>query len=266
MDGVINLGPVALAADRLLAVTLLLAFVLIMDRIMSRAGERAVPVTGTAIVTGIVAARITYVVTHRDSFANDWWSTLAIWQGGFSAWAGLTVAAIVLIWRMRPVSAMRKGLAALALFSTAWFAGSMLIEPKPRPLPELPELVRLDGSIVTAEALAGRPFVLNLWATWCPPCRRELPMLAEIAEDTEIPILLVNQGEEPQRVYDFLLANQISPAAIVLDRPSQMMRSLESAALPTTLFVDRRGRVVATHFGEISRAALMAQITELKGV
>src|SRR3546814_8005704 len=93
MNGVVNLGPLALATDRLLAVALLIGFLFAMDRILAREGKNAVPATGLAIVGGLIAARIAYIFHHRDAIAYDWWSPFAVWQGGFSAWAGLAVAA-----------------------------------------------------------------------------------------------------------------------------------------------------------------------------
>ena len=265
MEGVVNFGPLALATDRLLAVALLIGFVFAMDRILAREGENAVPTTGLAIVGGLIAARLAYVVEHREAFAYDWWSSLAFWQGGFSAWPGLIVAAAILAWRMRPLAAMGKGLATVAVFGAAWFVASATLRPDPRPLPDLPQLTRFGGTTVTSDDLAGKPFVINLWATWCPPCRRELPMLADMAASSDIPILLVNQGEEPRAIQDYLLANRVSPAAVVLDRRSAMIGALQNTALPTTLFVDASGNVVATHVGEISRAAMTAQLKRLEG-
>src|SRR3546814_20978773 len=93
MNGVVNLGPLALATDRLLAVALLIGFLFAMDRILAREGKNAVPATGLAIVGGLIAARIAYIFQHRDAFAYDWWSAFAVGQGGFSAWAGRAVAA-----------------------------------------------------------------------------------------------------------------------------------------------------------------------------
>src|SRR3546814_11946076 len=81
----------------------------------------------------------------------------------------------------------------------------------------VPQLARLSGAPLMPENLAGRPFVVNLWATWCPPCRRELPMLADVAANSDIPILLANQGENRQAVADYLLAGGISPRSVVLD-------------------------------------------------
>lgn len=265
MDGIVNLGPLAFATDRLLAVALLVGFVFAMDRIAAQASGRVRPATGLAILVGLVAARVAFVFTYRDLFARDWASAFAFWQGGFNAWAGFLAAAVVLIWKARPAAVMHRSLAALALFGAAWFAGSALLQQEPRPLPDLPSLARLDGRQVTIDELADGPVVINLWATWCPPCRRELPMLAEAAEDSDIPILLINQGEDGELVRNYLLANGVPGSAVLLDPPASATRALGNAALPTTLFIDASGQLVATHVGEISRAALAAQINDLEG-
>ena len=265
MDGIVTLGPVAFAADRLLAVVLIAGFVFAMDWVATRSETSVTRVTGLVLVTGIIAARLAYVIVHRDAFAKDWWSAFAFWQGGFVAWAGFLAAAAVIGWRMRPRAAAMRALALLALLGISWFAGAAILAPEARPLPDLPPLVRLDGSAIAPEALAGSPVVINLWATWCPPCRRELPMLVAEAEATNVPVLLVNQGESPDIVRDYLAANNIESSAIALDRQSALSARLDAAALPTTLFVNASGDVVETHVGEISRAALVARIAEFEG-
>src|SRR3546814_14619682 len=76
----------------------------------------------------------------------DWWSVFAVWQGGFSAWVGLAVAAAILAWRMRPLPAMGKGLAPVVIFGAVWFTATALLRPDPRPLPDLPQMARLRGA------------------------------------------------------------------------------------------------------------------------
>src|SRR3546814_8578316 len=78
MNGAVNLGPLALATDRLLAVALLIGFLFAVDRILARESEDAVPATGLAVVGGLIAARIAYILQHRDAFAYDWWSDFAV--------------------------------------------------------------------------------------------------------------------------------------------------------------------------------------------
>src|SRR3546814_6400874 len=117
--------------------------------------EDAVPATGLAVVGGLIAARIAYILRHRDAFAYDWWSFFAVWQGGFSAWVGLAVAAAILAWRMRPLPAMGKWLATVVIFGAVWFTATALLRPDPRPLPDLPQLARLSGAPLMPENLAG---------------------------------------------------------------------------------------------------------------
>lgn len=264
MNGMVRLGPLAFAADRLLAVALILAFIIALDRITARAGNGSAPVTGLAIVAGIVAARLAYVAAHFEAYSHDWGSVLAVWQGGFLASAGLLAAAAVIAWRMRPRRAMAEALGALAVAAGCWFVGSALLKPDPLPLPELPTLTRLDGATLELGDFRDQPHVINLWATWCPPCRRELPMLAEVASETPVPILLVNQGEPADVVRAYLDERRVAAEAVVLDPRSNLSRLLEGEGLPTTLFVDAQGRVVETHVGEISRAALLAEIAGLE--
>ncbi|MBD3728093.1 MAG: TlpA family protein disulfide reductase [Sphingomonadales bacterium] len=263
MDGVVQLGPLALATDRLLAVGLIFLFVLAMDRIALRAGKDATRASGLALAAGVIVARAAYVVQHWAAFAQDWGSALAIWQGGFLAWAGLLAAAMVIAWRMRPPRAMLQAVAVLLMLGATWYAGSALLRPAPRPMSALPVLARLDGTVADRQSLAAKPYVLNLWATWCPPCRRELPMLADAAEKSDIPILLVNQGESAAQVAEYLRKNGVDGAAVVLDPAAALSAATGGKALPTTIFVDARGMIVATHVGELSRAMLESELAAL---
>lgn len=265
MDGVVQLGPLALASDRLLAVVLILVFIVAMDRIAARAGKDATRVSGLALIGGIVVARLSYVVVHFEAFVQELWSVFAFWQGGFLVWPGILAAAAVIAWRMRPSKAMAKGLMALAAISCAWFITSAAIRPDPSPMPQLPPLVSVDGKRFDAKELTGKPYIVNLWATWCPPCRRELPMLADAASNSDVPILLVNQGEEGATVKDYLRQTGVASDAVLIDASSSLSRSLENGGLPVTLFIDEAGNVIETHLGEISRAALSAQTAEIEG-
>lgn len=265
MDGVVQLGPLVIASDRLLAVTLILVFIIAMDRIAARTGEDATRVSGLALVGGIVVARFAFVAANFDVFSRDWWSVLALWQGGFLAWPGFLAAAGIIAWRIRPLAAMAGGQVALAAIGAVWFIASAVIQPDPKPMPQLPRLALVDGTAFAAEQLVGEPYVVNLWATWCPPCQRELPMLADAASVADVPILLVNQGESHATVRDYLQRNDVAPDAVLIDASATLSQSLENGGLPVTLFVDGSGNVVETHLGEISRAALLAQIAEIEG-
>ncbi|MEW9856427.1 prolipoprotein diacylglyceryl transferase family protein [Novosphingobium sp. M1R2S20] len=264
MNEVVQLGPLALASDRLLAVGLIMGFVMALERIMARTRGDYAGVAALAVGAGIVAARLVYVAQHHDAYASDPYSILAVWQGGFSAPAGLLAAAIVIAWRLRPRRAMGQALGALAVAGVLWFTGSALLRPEPRPLPGLPPMTMIDGRPFDMENMAGRPMVINLWATWCPPCRRELPMLADIASSSTVPVILVNQGEPAEVVRNHMLGRGIPTDAILLDSGADLAQRVAAGGLPTTLFVDGQGRIVETHVGEISRAGLLTGISELE--
>jgi len=252
------------AADRLLAVGLVLAFVFAVGKIGERTGRDTARVALWSLVAGIAAARIVYVLSHLEAFSQEWMSAFALWQGGFDPWAGIAATAAVLVATLGFNRTSRFSLMALAALALAWAGGTLVMAPRTHSLPAMPALTTLDGAHLEPRTLAGRPYVVNLWATWCPPCRRELPMLAEVAARSKLPILLVNQGETADKVKRYLDESDVPGANVAMDQGAELMRRIEGGAVPMTLFINARGEVVETHMGEISRAALLDQIEQLQ--
>lgn len=253
----------AIPSDRLAALLAMVAFVSIASWAASRAG-RQVPAMAAAVV-GVVAARAVYVGQHLASYRQDPWSSLAIWQGGLTTWAGVAAAGIVLViagksWRERWPS-----LAVLAMTFAVWSAAAAYLrEREMRPMPADVVLTTLDGRSMAVDRLRGRPFVINLWASWCGPCRREMPMLAAAAKArSDVPILFVNQGEAPDVVRAFLAREGLDVPNVLLDPDQRAGRMLASGILPTTLFFSRGGVVRERQAGEISRAGLDDAIDDL---
>ena len=107
----ISLGPLALAADRLLAVALIWLFLAGGSLIAARGDMRAATASWIAVIAGLLVARTAYVVRHADVYAPEPWSILAVWQGGFLPWAGIAAAGVaVAVWlrRSRAVSAITR--------------------------------------------------------------------------------------------------------------------------------------------------------------
>lgn len=99
--------------------------------------------------------------------------------------------------------------------------------------------------------------VVNLWATWCPPCRREMPMLAAAQQEyDEVTFVFVNQGEGRGEIKGYLDQNGLALDNVLLDTRGALGQTVGSMALPTTLFYDANGRLADTHLGELSRATL----------
>lgn len=112
----------------------------------------------------------------------------------------------------------------------------------------------LDGQNLNLEAFRGQPVILNFWATWCGPCRVEMPALQAAYEGhqaDELVILAVNDQESHQDVADFFseLGLTFTP---LLDQEGEVSRLYHVFNFPTTYFIDEEGRVTAVHRGVLS--------------
>ena len=155
-------------------------------------------------------------------------------------------------------------LAVLAVAGLAWW----LLRPAPtyaRTLPQL-TLERLEGGQLTLSEARGQPVVVNLWATWCPPCRRELPMLAAAAKaNPDVRFYFADQGEAKDLVEKFLAERpELGLQGVLLDGGSQLSNAFGAVGLPVTLFFDASGNHVLSHMGEVSEVDMLNYLTDLK--
>lgn len=261
-DDIVQIGPLAIALDRLVAVVLILVFLMGGDLLARRFASghqkaRAGHAVAIALVAGLAGARAAYIWIHADSFALDPAAAIYVWMGGWSWIAGVLAAGAALIIMLRKTRPLAPVLGLLAALAAAWaiFAGGQAA--RPIQLPADLAMTMAHGPATTAGELRGKPLVLNLWASWCLPCRREMPMLVDAAADeNRARILLVNQGEGPEKVRDFLRAQDLSGRDVALDPQGVLGTLAASQALPTTLFVAADGELRQIHIGEISRVQL----------
>lgn len=213
-----------------------------------------------ALFWGLLSARLGYIAQWWREYSAAPMSMLAIGDGGFSWWVGILAGVAYLWWRTRGRRALRRSLFAGTLAGLAvWFAAGVALEQMQRSAPGLPQLqlTTLDGQPINLAAYKGRPVVLNLWASWCPPCRREMPVF-EQAQKTfpDMAFVMVNQGETAQQAGNFLRRQGLALTDVLLDSSSQAMKAMGSRGLPTTLFFDAQGRLVDSHVGELTMAGL----------
>lgn len=112
----------------------------------------------------------------------------------------------------------------------------------------------LDGTTVRLSDYRGQVVMLNFWATWCPPCRAEMPMLQAASEryqDQGVVILAVNNAEPVSQIQPFVDRLGLR-LPIVLDEEARLQRMFGIMGYPTSVFIDRDGLVFATHLGELS--------------
>lgn len=110
----------------------------------------------------------------------------------------------------------------------------------------------------------GTPVVLNFWATWCPPCRVEMPYFENASRryDGRIAVLGVNQVESPDAVADYATKNGIT-YPLLLDSDMKVNNRFGVVNLPTTLFIDRNGVVREVLVGTINQGVLDDRIEQL---
>lgn len=209
---------------------------------------------------GLIAARLGYIAQWWGEYSAAPRSMLAVGDGGFSWWVGVLVA-LALVWRRtRSTRALRRPvLVGMMVGVLGWFAAGGVLDLLQRSAPPLPDLqlATLDGQPIGLGSYAGRPVVLNLWASWCPPCRREMPVFEQAqAQYPHIAFVMVNQGESAQQARAFLARERLAFNDVLLDHSSETLRAMGSRGLPTTLFFDAHGRLVGTHMGELTMAGL----------
>ena len=157
------------------------------------------------------------------------------------------------------------GLGLLAALPSVRAQGrSMTLLPAVPPAPTL-HLMDADGKSVDLAQYKGRVVLVNFWATWCPPCRKEFPSLGRVRKrfkPSEFEVIAVNVGEDPDTVFSFA---GITDFPVLFDRDSKTMAAWSVRGLPTTFLVDRQGRLAyrATGGREFDDADIVALIRSL---
>jgi len=267
--GALTLGPLVLSLDRAFA-ALGFAVLLLAAEAWARRGRRpeaSAWAWRTAALT-FVGARAGFVLSNLADYAAAPWTALAFWQGGFAPWWGVASGAAYALWAMRRDVTLRRTIPTVGVLALlAWWLPSAVLSPAPAAsgvvIPAV-VLADLGGGQVDLGA-QGLPTVVNVWATWCPPCRRELPLFSAAARATpDVRVLLVNQREGADTVRGYLAAQGLSEAGVLLDRTGEVGARLNVAGLPTTFAFDAEGRLVDLHVGELSAARLRAMIAQLR--
>jgi len=118
------------------------------------------------------------------------------------------------------------------------------------------QLPTLDGQAVSLGDFRGKPVLLNFWATWCGPCRFEMPFIQEIFEkkewsDTGLVILAIDIGENPSEVKEFMENYDLS-FPVLLDTNQDVALEYNIRAIPTTFFIDKDGIIQDIKVGAFS--------------
>lgn len=264
----LNVGPFSVEVA-------LLAMAVVLAWLVARTWAKSIEDASTKVASGLIidglmigllAARLAYVARWWADYWASPWSIIAIGDGGFYSWVGIPVGLGFIAWRSYKTANRWPALGSSLVGFSFWVLASLMIVSLQQSL-TLPDisLTRIeDQSSTTFSEHLGKPLVINLWATWCPPCRREMPMFEKAQQQfPEVTILMVNQGEDSDAIARFLKQQGLDINNILLDPHSRSMRELGANALPTTLFFDAEGSMQHAHMGELTLAVFRDSIRKL---
>lgn len=113
------------------------------------------------------------------------------------------------------------------------------------------ELKNMEGELVKLSDFRGQKVFLNFWATWCPPCRAEMPDMQQIHEDfEEVAIIAVNIQESPEQVQDFFNEKGLTFLAL-FDRQGSIAEQYRVTGIPTSIIVDEDGMITERIMGMV---------------
>lgn len=180
-------------------------------------------------------------------------------------------------------AAIREGMLSFLLFSSFCLLASgfsplapavLAQPPSPFDIEKLsgqkaPEfaLKDLSGGEVSLSSFKGKTVLLNFWATWCPPCKDELPTIEKLHQAMKhrgLVILAVSVDTSAAKVRDYVRERPVS-FSVLLDTTLSVSRSYKVFSLPMTFIIDKRGVIVDKHFGhrDWSKPEMMKSIEAL---
>lgn len=219
------------------------------------------------VLIALLAARLAHVISEWDGYTRNPLSALHLDDGGWIPAAGVAAAFLyALYWSVRRPVQRRVAVGVVLATGTIWLAGTAAIYAAPQrsDLPKL-SLRDLNGRTVDLSALKGQPVVLNVWATWCPPCRKEMPVLHDAQEKyQDVTFVFMNAGETPEQVSQYLEEQKLELRNVLLDEQLEAKSVMGNRGLPTTFFYGPDGRMISTRVGELTLTDLESRLKQLR--
>ncbi|MDI3269247.1 MAG: TlpA disulfide reductase family protein [Bacillota bacterium] len=195
------------------------------------------------------------------TYSASFWGGLTWTQwadlGGFIVTLGL------FLWQKKPLSRAATGSLTLLLLVGIFLFLSAGVRAQAHvflPLPGFPAanftLPNLQGQEESLDQWKGQPLVINFWATWCPPCQREMPALEAFQKETGARVVGVDVQEHPRKVQDFVQARGFTYTFLV-DEKGDVSLLYWARSIPTTFIVDGQGIIRYVHQGEITYPELL---------
>lgn len=128
------------------------------------------------------------------------------------------------------------------------------------------KLKDLSGKEVSLSDYKGKKIFLNFWASWCPPCKAEMPEMEKLyqeTKDSDLVILAVNIGEDKDTVQKFIKNNNYN-FPVLLDIDNAAAIKYQIVSIPTSFFIDKEGNIVGKHIGSMTIDDMKSYINNIK--
>jgi thiol-disulfide isomerase/thioredoxin len=267
MGDALKLGPLLLPLELLVVLAAVGCMLLVGKRIGTKASGDVESALWYALFVGLVGARIAFVFEYRSLYFASPLAILDIRDGGWNAGVGLATVWLYALYRWRSSPALAKPMRwSLVAGTIVFVAGTGYLTFRPhdgQPLPDL-AFTSVEGKEVRLASFVGKPTVVNLWATWCPPCVREMPVLQQAQIDRQdVHFVFLNQGEPASLVARWIDVQGLALRNVLIDEARRASAAFKQQGYPTTLFFDSRGQLVSRRIGERSAATLSERLAHI---
>jgi cytochrome c biogenesis protein CcmG, thiol:disulfide interchange protein DsbE len=122
----------------------------------------------------------------------------------------------------------------------------------------------LKGNKVTGNSFQGKPLIINFWATWCAPCKLELPLLQDTAHKYEknINLIAVDSDETGEVVKKYVAQNNYN-LPVMMDESGEMSNAFGVHAFPVTFFIDEKGILQSIHIGQLDEKLIATYLNSI---
>lgn len=216
---------------------------------------------------GLIIGRLVFVFMDFDYYRLHPIDIIKIQDKGFHFITAILSAAVWILWKNWQSAryiAMIFLVSSLSLTSIGLWSYKKY-QQHYQQFPQV-ELVDLQQKKQALSQFIGKPTVINLWASWCPPCHREMPVLdAAQKNHPNVNFVMINQGEGAATITQYLEKNQLQFNHMLLDQEGLTAKKTGMYGLPSTLFFNAQGQLVDSHMGEISQSVLNQKLKNAQG-
>ncbi|WP_404376540.1 redoxin family protein [Vreelandella aquamarina] len=258
----IALGPLLISTPRLYAFICALLLLFSSRYLLGLPAKQHGRWFNGLLVAWLLGARITFVALNWESYSANPLDTLKVWQPGYHALGGLTAGLLWTGWTLRARLLALLGGLAMTLGAVSLWLVLVTLAPLGQQfaVASLPDvtLEDVDGNAVHLPSLANQNelIIVNLWATWCPPCLREMPLLEEADQRDGVTVVAANQGEDLLPIVRYLDEQSLALRYPLLDPQQTLTARFQAPGLPTTILFDQHGKTLDVHVGELTSAQL----------